>query len=106
MTGRYYAVKPDLAGRIPVNWPVDGPHPTYDDAIKIHTQEMSRWGGDLQPLRFERRVLLDVSSVATCSEQEIMLLLLCDPMLHAVFTMGRRTGYDAAKERYGVDEGR
>jgi hypothetical protein len=109
MTARYYAVKPDLAGRIPVNLPVVGPKDTYDDAVKIHTQELFDRPPSVfppPPEPFEYRVLLDVSSVANCTEQETMLLLLADPMLHAVFTMGRHAGFEAAKERYGVDGGR
>jgi hypothetical protein len=105
VTARYYAVKPDSDGAIR-DWLPDGPHPTYDETVKIHAQEISANPPRTfppPPPMFERRVLLDVSSVATCDEQEMMLLLLTDPMLHAVFVMGRRAGQESTEEQYKAE---
>lgn len=74
--------------------PPTGPLSTYSHAVDVHAKyEMqatqvpfpSGW-----PLHSdERRVLLDVGSVATADDHEMRQLILHDPVLHAVFQLGR-----------------
>lgn len=98
MTARYYAVSVDDSGA--VKSPPHGPHDTYDKAVDVHTAYYSREsprivnGGVAPPDNNGRRVMLDLSSIGglTFDEHATHALLNTDPILRAIFELGRRVG--------------
>ena len=94
MTGRYYAAKVRSDNNEPYDF--TGPLDTYSAAIKIHADELLAATYVFPPVEpvLYRIVLLDVGfSSSVCSEKELRDLIMTDPMLSAVFKMGRNYEY-------------
>lgn len=70
---------------------LSGPHPTHDFAIDHHVQAAR--AGDAPSGYWRPAVLLDTGSPPD-TEEEWRRILLTDPLLHAVFELGRRTGQE------------
>ncbi|AHZ95635.1 hypothetical protein PBI_OKIROE_74 [Mycobacterium phage OkiRoe] len=71
-----------------------GPFPTYTRAMEENAREL--WYG--APVG-ELRVLLDVGSVNAEDVEELRELLHHEPLMSALFTLGRRYEQERARER-------
>jgi hypothetical protein len=96
VSARYYAAKVDLGGNLRE---VPGPPcDTYDKAMDVHVSEIGRqaWPVVIRPRQNgkpDRRVLLDLGTVPIPGEiADVAAVLHNDPVLKAVFELGRRVG--------------
>lgn len=68
-----------------------GPHETHDDAMLTHVDAARR--GELRPVGpsgyWKHAVLLDTGSVQITDTAALMAMLQTDPLLHAIFQLGR-----------------
>lgn len=90
-TPRYYAALVDIGGNLRI---VPGPpRDTYSGAMGVHTDHaMRNVRVSSKPDPYEPRILLDVGSIALTDETQTAKLLLDDPMLRAIYELGRRQG--------------
>jgi hypothetical protein len=72
---------------------------SYDEAVAVHTDRIARLISPLETLGWEPAVLLDMGSVDLGDPAEVERLLLTDPVLHAIYEMGRQHGAHEAKQR-------
>jgi hypothetical protein len=98
-SARYYACVLDEKGVLIL--PPTGPFPTYSHAVDVHAKYLA--DQDAQPFPAgwplhgdRRRVLLDLGSVTGADHDEMQQLLLHDPVLRAVFQLGRMSGVSRA----------
>jgi hypothetical protein len=72
-----------------------GPFPNWSEISRYHTGVLAHQPQRLCPEQspYEHRVLLDLSATAWMTDEEAVVdLLLHDPVLHAIFELGRTHG--------------
>lgn len=73
-----------------------GPLSSYGLAIERHAEELSRMA-TIRPPKYERRVLLDLGTLNFTEEEAMQRVLMDDPVLKAVFELGRRMGWSEGR---------
>lgn len=74
----------------------NGPFESYDAAMGDHTDVLRRTAGNDQPGQMQ--TLVDLATIVG-SEEQMSELLHRDPVLRAVFELGRRIGRDEEASR-------
>jgi hypothetical protein len=86
---RYHTILTDKqTGDFPI--PPSNAYATHDEAVQGIIDALSRLTNPIATGKYEHRILLDVGSINAMDVDELRLALRTDPLLRAVFELGRQ----------------